>query len=146
MTIKTRLIELLRLARHDATLADKLGKATTVENKIDVLQESSAQNAIPLDCTDLAAGGKAPIDDSMLVLSDEDIHGIVGGSIELANASDMTSALYEQEARTQAIDRMRSQGRSEELISSIINAPDIPLKGMVLTSNNIDASLINKRR
>ncbi|MFS0753214.1 hypothetical protein ABC383_00755 [Noviherbaspirillum sp. 1P10PC] len=146
MTIKTRLTELLQLAPHDATLGETPGKATTVGNRTDALQESSAQNAILLDCADLAAGGKALIDDSMLVLSDEDIHGIVGGSIALESANDMTSAFYEQEARTQAINRMRSQGYSEEVINSLVNGPDNPPKGLVLTSNNIDASLINKRR
>lgn len=146
MTFKTSLTERLQLARHDATLANKPGKAATAGNKTDVLQASSALNAIPLDRADLAAVGKALIDASMLVLSDENIHGIVGGSIGLENANNITSALYEQEARTQAIDAMRRQGCSEELIDIIINAPDNPFKGMVLTSNNIDASLINKRR
>ena len=60
MTIKTRLNELMRLARHDATLADKPGKATTVGHRTDALQESSAQNAILLDCADLASQISTP--------------------------------------------------------------------------------------
>ncbi len=137
-SIKTKVIELLQLAYGNPVLVDRIGTATTVENKIDALHEFSTQNAIALERTDLAAGCKALIDDSMLALSDEEIHGVTGGLIGLDTAKEMACMVYEQEALSKKIDNMRSQGYSEEYIGEFISVCRNPGKKMVISPRTVE--------
>jgi len=119
-------------------LVDKIITTTAAEGRIDALLEFSAQHAIPIERTELAAGCTALIGSSMPLLSDEDIQGINGGLIGWNTALEMAYMVHRKQAFDAQVKKMQSQGYSEAYINEYIFARNNPGAKMVVIPRPVD--------
>jgi len=132
-TIKTKVIELLQLARGNPVLVDRIGTAAAAENRIDALLEFSAQNAMDIERDDLTAGCRTLADSETTSLSDEEIQEITGGLVGWNTATEMACMVFQEQAFAARIEKIRSQGYSEEYISEFISVRNNPGRKMVIS-------------
>lgn len=137
-SIKTKVIELLQLAHGNPVLVEKIGTAAAAENRIDALLEFSTQNAMDIERADLSTGCKALADSDIAGLSDEEIQEITGGLVGWNTATEMACMVYQEQAFAAKIEKMRSQGCSEEYISEFISVRNHPGKKMVISPRSVE--------